>query len=906
MRSTTNIKSLPVMVSKIAKLSLNLILVSFAAAGAVNQVNAASPMLLYVAPTGEDSSPGTKAVPFKSLAGAQGVARQHLAAMAANREPRASIKIEIQPGTYELTSSFQLTDADSGVVDSPTVYEAVIPGTVVLSGGNSLSQVNNSSTQATFSQPAATVDWSAAQQLYVNDHRAILAREPNADTSWFVTRGGSHPIASHGKTDTSTFGASSEALKFLSALSPQDRTRAVIDVYQSWTTGRHRLTEGPPTGEVGIAPPAKWPFLLSGTSQRWFVENVKSALDAPGEWYGDVSGITYLKQANDSGTVTAVLPMLDVLVAIKGQASSQHWAQFLELRGLTFEYSRLLTPATGLLDGQAASEIGAALEVDAARNVTIADCKFVHLGGYGIWMRGNVRDSALSDNVLTDLGAGGIRVGLTMQASNDPTATGNIQVIGNMISHTGLIMPGAVGIWVGQSFGNTITKNRISDTTYSGISVGWTWGYAPATAGQNAITDNLLYNIGRGEMSDLGGIYALGVQPGTVISGNLIREVRGYPGYGPGGGAGAWGIYADEGFSQAVIENNVVVGTDSGAFHLHYGRNDTLRNNLFAGGKDAELRITKSDPLTRLVAQGNLFIVKSTQPFDVHAGPADVLFARNAVSSTASGAADLSNCGEGCVRSTAKVITTTNPKGVTLTGASPDIAAIVNRTVANAGPLRAASRNNSEPQVLMSAARSIKLAAPADLDLDIEGTPMGNLPAALEYRPGADPAAIQLVERASAQANSKCIQMTDSSANTNKWEPLIFARFDFSSGTAEITFQLKVDSATEFIHEWRDASSHYKAGPSFTISARGVESHGELILPVALNAWNTFHVTAKLGKGAGTWSLTIQDAAGGIKAVSDQPNISSEFHELKWVGFISNANVSSTACLGSLKVRNHT
>ena len=62
---------------------------------------------------------------------------------------------------------------------------------------------------------------------------------------------------------------------------------------------------------------------------------------------------------------------------------------------------------------------------------------------------------------------------------------------------------------------------------------------------------NHLYNIGQGVLSDMGAIYTLGVQAGTVIRNNLIHDVNSFT-------YGGWGIYPDEGSSDMVIENNIV------------------------------------------------------------------------------------------------------------------------------------------------------------------------------------------------------------------------------------------------------------------------------------------------------------------------------------------------------------
>jgi parallel beta-helix repeat protein len=121
---------------------------------------------------------------------------------------------------------------------------------------------------------------------------------------------------------------------------------------------------------------------------------------------------------------------------------------------------------------------------------------------------------------------------------------------------------------------------------YTGISVGWRWGYGESLAKNNLIALNHIHDLGQGALSDLGGIYTLGPSDGTRISRNHIHNLSPYDKYGRGG----WGIYNDEGSSQVTIENNLVHDVKDGGYHQNSGRENLIRNNIFAFSVEGQLQ----------------------------------------------------------------------------------------------------------------------------------------------------------------------------------------------------------------------------------------------------------------------------------------------------------------------------
>lgn len=839
--------------------------------------------------------------PLTSLSAARDAIRQARA-----DGDRSDARVVIADGTYAQTEAVLFEPRDSNVR-----YEAAPGAKPIFTGGKKITDwVAEGGVWKTKLDPA----W-RFEALWVNGQRATRARTPNKG---FVQATG-QPLqllpGIEAKSDPARTMLQVEpaATQTLEELTSDELREVNVIVHFSWDEQRHRLAGVKAAdGTLQFTAGLKRSFFSLEPFHNVFLENFRGALDAPGEWFLALDGtLSYIPRPGETlDSIDAWAPVAAQWLALKGDAEKDTRVEKLSFRGLKFAHQAWSLPAEGAGFGQAEQALGAAIEADGARDIVFEDCEFAHTMTNAAWFRHGCRDVTLRHCYLHDLGAGGVKIGESGAPKDERALTSHVVVENCIIHGGGRYFPAGIGVWIGQNPDNTIRQCDIADFYYSTISIGWVWGYLPTPCARNLVEDCHLHHFGWGVLSDMGAIYTLGPQPGTVIRGCHIHDIA-------CSSYGGWGLYNDEGSTGILWENNLVYRTQSGAYHQHYGRGNMVRNNILGLSQEFQVRWSKPEEFLGLAFENNIVLFDEGRLFghvDKNWFSGRVWLNRNVYWQTSGKPFDLAgktwqewqffgNDPESVIADPLFVAPekgdwTLKPEspalklgfrpfdwrqaGVTGDAAWKKLAAV------DYPPVTFATKPKPRPLAFHEG---------------FETTPIGAKPGKPIHISTKLPGIIAVVEGGS--AGKRSLQLSDAPDITPAYDPHFFYSPNHETGTSRVSFDIKLEPAYSLNYEWRDDAQPYNTGPQLVFDQGGVKANGRKLMDSPADGWLHVEVEAVLGDACtGTWTCTLTAAGQAPQKFEGLKFTKPDMRKLTWLGWSSNGKTAAKAWIDEIAVEN--
>jgi hypothetical protein len=532
---------------------------------------------LYVSASGKDAWSGTLAAPNADntdgpLATLQG-ARDRIRAMKKHGPlPAGGVSVVLSGGTYFLSKTVELGQADSGTAESPIVYRAAEGEKVQIIGGRPITgfvPYQGSILKADVAGQGFKGIY--FRQLFFDGKRQPLARYPNFAPQnphgggWAYADGRPIPMNKDIPNESRrTFQYKDENPRNWSR--PEEGEVFVFPRY-NWFNNILRIKSiDRQTRIITLVGDATYPIR---PGDRYYVQNLLEELDSPGEWYLDrrTETLYFWPPASPDGK-TVYAPTMRSLIVI-GPGTSH-----VTIRGLTLECCE-----------------GTAVMLSNTDDCLIVGNTIRNVGdfhGDGVLVHSGHRNGVVGNDIF-EVGADGIKITGGDRKTLTPAEN---YADNNYIHHTGVAcVQNGVGIEL-TGVGNRATHNLIHDCPRFGIMF----------FGNNiAVQYNHIRHVAT-DTSDTGAIYTGGRNwtdsRGSRICYNYIHDSIGFGqkdgvhdsfGFGRQDGKWqspyfAWGIYLDDNTGGVDVIGNIVVRGVRGLIHLHNGRDNLIENNIFVGG----------------------------------------------------------------------------------------------------------------------------------------------------------------------------------------------------------------------------------------------------------------------------------------------------------------------------------
>ncbi|MCX7819511.1 MAG: right-handed parallel beta-helix repeat-containing protein [Kiritimatiellae bacterium] len=472
---------------------------------------------------------------------------------------RGEVVIQFGPGVWELPATVELTAQHSGGPGRPMTIRGTTNGATVWTGGRRVQQFHIAS-NGIWVADLRRIGWTGAPVRMVvwGGRRLPMARTPNGDAAAPHTRGWMFANGTKVSMHQELPGELRDRCQYRAEDAPawrewQGAEIVVFPRYNWWNdVVRVKSVE---VGQRRVLLERNASYAIR-PGDRYYLRGVRSALDAPGEWWHEAATDRLWMIPPEAVHPDAAPPVrvgrLATLLAFRPGAS---WIRVERIR---FECAQ----------SHAVLMHGATQCVVAACTVRSAGDHAGH--GIGIW-------EGLSNVVfgcdISEVGASGVSVG----GGDRISLRGGAHTVENCyIHHVGLEYAQGVGVSVA-GVGHRIAHNLIHDGPRMGIMY----------SGNNLrIEFNRIRHMNL-DTSDTGGTYTAGrdwiSSRGTLLRHNFIHDMFGLHAEGecltmPGF---AFGIYQDDNAGGVDIIGNVVLRCSRAALMLHNARDTRIVNNIF-------------------------------------------------------------------------------------------------------------------------------------------------------------------------------------------------------------------------------------------------------------------------------------------------------------------------------------
>ena len=554
--------------------------------------------VIHVAPTGNNQSDGSEESPYKSVARALVAAQE----MLVEKDVKETI-IQLHAGLHHIQTPIKISSDQFNLARKHLIIRGDVDRQTTISGGLILDQWKKSKDGLYWADIPRNLN--DVRELFVDGQRATRARHPN-DTYLRTAQVGAD------KRTHFFFNKGDFPL-------PEKVSQTELVLLHDWSISRipvsqieldaYKLTTVDSIGAKALDF-----FTLDHWEEnpRYFLENDRTFIDLDFEWIYDRSLhkiAIKIPEHLSSDDLEITIPQSEGLVVLEG--SMDQLIKNVSFENIHFQHSAWPLPELGYGGIQAThfdprpnlgkgwSVVPAALYAKFADSCGFERCTFEHLGGSGLWIGEGCSNQVIKACAFSDVSGNGIMIGegrdRTVEGQPWWKHTPNQAARNNLIedctiTQCGQQFFGAVGIWCGLTRETQIIGNKIFDLPYTGVSIGWMWNPSPTPARQNTVEGNHIHHI-MNKLSDGGGIYMLGLQPGSKLLNNLIHDVTINVGR-----AESNGMFLDEGITDVLVAENIIYNIAKSPIRFHKATTNTVQDNiLFCGADTPPFRYNRTD-----------------------------------------------------------------------------------------------------------------------------------------------------------------------------------------------------------------------------------------------------------------------------------------------------------------------